>query len=347
MELSTLLPKHLLTWYDREKRSMPWRSDPTPYHVWVSEIMLQQTRVEAVRQYYQRFMEALPDVYALANADEETLLKLWEGLGYYRRVYNLQKAAQIIVNEFQGEIPGEYHLLRALPGIGDYTAGAISSIAFQKPKAAVDGNVLRVIMRLMGDDRDISSQSLKREVAASLESIYPKDRCGDFTQSIMELGAMICLPNGAPKCEACPLADHCIAHLQQITDELPVKPEKKKRKIQKLNVLILRYHDFIGLQKRTEPGLLHGLWQLPNFPDENLPDSIATYLEEQKITYETITPVGKAKHIFTHIEWQMTAYLVDCTNQSDCFHWVTPKEQEENFSLPSAFQHFAKYWSTN
>ena len=344
MELSTLLPKKLLPWYDREKRSMPWRSDPTPYHVWVSEIMLQQTRVEAVREYYSRFMKALPDVYALANADEETLLKLWEGLGYYRRVYNLQKAAQIIVHEFQGEIPKEYHLLRALPGIGDYTAGAISSIAFQKPKAAVDGNVLRVIMRLLGDYRDISSQSLKKEVSKALEAIYPKNRCGDFTQSLMELGAMVCLPNGAPKCEVCPLSAHCIAHLQQITDELPVKPEKKKRKIQKLDVLILRYQDKIALEKRTEAGLLHGLWQLPNLSADNTTDHISNYLKTQEINYTSIAPVGKAKHIFTHIEWQMTAYVVTCTNQNQSFCWVTANEQKENYSLPSAFQHFSKYW---
>ncbi len=344
MELSTLLPKYLLAWYDKEKRSMPWRSDPTPYHVWVSEIMLQQTRVEAVREYYQRFMETLPDVYALASADEETLLKLWEGLGYYRRVYNLQKAAQIIVNEFQGEIPKEYHLLRSLPGIGDYTAGAISSIAFGKPKAAVDGNVLRVIIRLLGDYRDISSQTLKKEVATSLESIYPKDRCGDFTQSLMELGAVVCLPNGTPKCEVCPLCDHCVAHLQQITDELPVKPKKKKRKIQKLDVLILRYQDKIALEKRTSNGLLQGLWQLPNLPS-GAENQIRDYLKEQNIDYTSILPAGKAKHIFTHIEWQMNAYIISCTNQNESFCWVTQKEQKENYSLPSAFQHFSKLWN--
>ncbi len=344
MELSSLLPEKLLTWYDRCKRSMPWRDHPTPYYVWLSEIMLQQTRVEAARPYFLRFVDTLPDIHALATADEETLLKLWEGLGYYRRVYNLQKAAKIVVEQFHGELPSSYAELRNLPGIGDYTAGAISSIAFGLPKAAVDGNVLRVISRITGDYRDITGTAVKKDVAASLENIYPMGRCGDFTQSLMELGAIVCLPNGAPKCEVCPVRDMCYANLHHCTDELPVKPEKKKRRMESLSVLILKHQDTIAVQKRTAQGLLQGLWELPNLEDTDGMKSIEDYLAKHSISYRQIKKVGKAKHIFTHVEWHMTAYLIDCEKASDGFRWVTRTELLDEVSLPSAFQHFSKQW---
>ncbi len=344
MELSSLLPDKLLTWYDRSKRSMPWRDNPTPYYVWLSEIMLQQTRVEAARPYFLRFIETLPDIHALATADEETLLKLWEGLGYYRRVYNLQKAAKIVDTQFGGELPSSFAELRNLPGIGDYTAGAISSIAFGKPKAAVDGNVLRVISRITGDSRDITGTMMKKEVAKALEAIYPLGRCGDFTQSMMELGAIVCLPNGVPKCDICPVKDMCYANLHHCTDELPVKPEKKKRRIEAISVLILKYQDLFAVQKRTQQGLLQGLWELPNLPADDTPESIRRYLDTHGICYREIKKANKAKHIFTHVEWHMTAYLVECDNICNSFRWVTPKELLEDVSLPSAFQYFSKYW---
>lgn len=300
MELSKQLPEKLLSWYDKCKRSMPWRDNPTPYYVWLSEIMLQQTRVEAVRPYFQRFIETLPDIHALATADEETLLKLWEGLGYYRRVYNLQKAAQIVEKQFGGELPSSYAELRNLPGIGDYTAGAISSIAFEHPKAAVDGNVLRVISRITGDSRDITGNSIKKEVAQALEKLYPRGRCGDFTQSLMELGAIVCLPNGAPLCDVCPLREMCYAQLHNCIDELPVKPEKKKRRIEHLSVLVMQYQDCFAIRKRTEQGLLQGLWELPNFSAEETGRDMESFLKNQGISYHEIKPAGKAKHIFTH-----------------------------------------------
>lgn len=344
MELSRKLPEKLLFWYDKCKRSMPWRDDPTPYHVWLSEIMLQQTRVEAVRSYFLRFIETLPDIHALANADEETLLKLWEGLGYYRRVYNLQKAAQIVESKYEGILPSSYSELRNLPGIGDYTAGAISSIAFGLPKAAVDGNVLRVISRITGDYRDISSTSLKKEVAQALELIYPVERCGDFTQSLMELGAIVCLPNGTPHCDVCPVQEDCYAKLHCCIDELPVKPEKKKRKIEKRSVLILQNKNYFAVRKRTDPGLLHGLWELPNTPDITNQKDVENYLNKQGISFKSIEKLGNAKHIFTHIEWHMTAYQVICTNQNEMFRWVSGKEILDEISLPTAFQHFSKIW---
>ncbi len=344
MELSTHLPKKLLTWYAKCKRSMPWRDDPTPYHVWLSEIMLQQTRVEAVRPYFQRFIDRLPDIHALATADEEILLKLWEGLGYYRRVYNLQKAAQIVEKQFDGKLPSSYQDLRNLPGIGDYTAGAISSIAFGLPKAAVDGNVLRVISRIIGDYRDITGTPLKKEVAQALESIYPEGRCGDFTQSLMELGAIVCLPNGAPLCDVCPLAEDCYAYFHRCTDELPVKPEKKKRRIEKISVLLLQNQNSYAVKKRTAAGLLQGLWELPNLPDRNSMNDINDFLEANGISFQNIKKIRKAKHIFTHVEWHMTAYQVPCNNQSEVFRWVTAHEINEEISLPAAFQHFSSLW---
>lgn len=345
MELSRKIPEKLLSWYEKNKRSMPWRDDPTPYHVWLSEIMLQQTRVEAVRSYFLRFIEALPNIRSLASADEETLLKLWEGLGYYRRVYNLQKAAQIVSNDFNSELPSSYQELRKLPGIGDYTAGAISSIAFGLPKAAVDGNVLRVITRIIGDYRDITGASIKKDVANALEEIYPKNRCGDFTQSLMELGAIVCIPNGAPLCDVCPLRDDCYAHLHHCVDELPVKQEKKKRRIEHLLVFVLQNQDRYAIKKRTAPGLLHGLWELPNLSCAE--SDIHNALSNMDILYHSIEKIGTKKHIFTHIEWHMTAYLISCTNQSNQFRWVTKDEIIDEISLPAAFQHFSFVWKNN
>lgn len=347
MNLSTKLPEKLMTWFDKNKRSMPWRDTPTPYHVWLSEIMLQQTRVEAVRSYFLRFINALPDIYSLAAADEETLLKLWEGLGYYRRVYNLQKAAKIVVDQFGGSLPASFTELHKLPGIGDYTAGAISSIAFGLPKAAVDGNVLRVITRLTGDYRDITSASFKKEVTHSLESIYPNKNCGDFTQSLMELGAIVCLPNGAPLCDNCPLRDDCFANLHNCADELPVKPEKKKRKVENLSVLILKNNNYYAIRKRTTTGLLQGLWELPNIYETKTKKDIESALDDLDVLYDSIKKIGTAKHIFTHIEWNMTGYLVQCTNKTENLRWVTKDVIEKEISLPAAFQHFSYIWNNN
>lgn len=345
MELSKKLPAQLLGWYDKGHRGLPWRDHPIPYYVWISEIMLQQTRVEAVKPYFLRFIKTLPDVKALACAEEETLLKLWEGLGYYRRVYHLQKAAQMIVERYGGEIPGTYAQLRSLPGVGDYTAGAIASIAFGQPKAAVDGNVLRVIMRFCGDYRDITALTVKREVTKALEEIYPPDRCGDFTQSLMELGATVCLPNGIPKCDQCPLAGDCLAHLTNCTDELPVKKQKKARKIQLYTLLILRCQGKIAIRKRTRQGLLYRMWELPNTEGQLSLKEAAKFAEGLGVCPASVNFYGKAVHIFTHIEWKMAAYVVDCKEWGDAsLRWVSTGELEKNFGLPSAFRHFSGAW---
>ena len=201
----------LLAWYEKNRRKLPWRENVSAYRVWVSEIMLQQTRVEAVKPYFARFIDALPDVSDLADCEEEKLLKLWEGLGYYNRVRNMQKAAKTVMEEYGGQLPDDYEKLLSLKGIGSYTAGAIASIAYGIPVPAVDGNVLRIITRLTQDESDIMKQSVKKRVEQALLEVMPQKRAGVFNQALMELGATVCVPNGAPLCEACPWKEFCLA----------------------------------------------------------------------------------------------------------------------------------------
>ncbi len=337
------LAERLLAWYDKERRILPWREQPTPYYVWVSEIMLQQTRVEAVKPYFERFIRELPDVFALANAEESLLMKLWEGLGYYRRVKNLQAAAKRIVKEYGGEMPRSYAMVRELPGIGDYTAGAICSIAFGLPTPAVDGNVLRVLSRVCEDDRDILKQPIKRDMNRKLAAIYPRGRCGDFTQSLMELGAMVCVPNGTPHCEVCPLEDICLAHLRGSTDELPVKTPQKPRKIEKKTVFLLYRDGKVAVKKREEGGLLAGLWEYPNCEGELSAVDAKTYLESLGMIAEKIMALPKATHIFTHIEWQMKVYAVTCNAvENQGFTWATEEQLQAEIPLPTAFRKIKK-----
>ena len=340
ISLPPVLADHLLSWYDSGHRELPWRENPSPYYVWVSEIMLQQTRVEAVKPYFYRFIKALPEIAALASAEEETLLKLWEGLGYYRRVFQMQKAAHMIMERYGGSMPESYAELLLLPGIGEYTAGAIASIAFHQPVPAVDGNVLRVLARVTAEERDVQSNRVKKDFFFALKKIYPKERCGNFTQSLMELGAMICLPNGIPKCGDCPIADRCLAFLQNRTDELPVKKEKKPRRIDEKTVILLRCGDKIAVRKRETPGLLSGLWEFLNIEGCLSEPEVKEALKMQGILAEQITPLGKARHIFTHVEWHMEGYQVLCREFYEDFVWVTPAQLEQELSLPSAFRHF-------
>ncbi len=310
---------YLLHWYDYNRRILPWREEPTPYHVWVSEIMLQQTRVEAVRGYYDRFLASLPDVKALAEAEEEVLLKLWEGLGYYNRVRNMQKAAQIVVEQYDGEIPADYEAIRSLPGIGEYTAGAISSIAFGLPYPAVDGNVLRVLSRITGSEEDIAKEKTKQAVREDLLRIMPV-RSGDFNQSLMELGATVCLPNGKPLCDSCPVMHLCQAFHEGRETELPVKSGKKERRIEKRTVYLIFCEEKILLHRREKKGLLAGLWEFPNAlregkkggvtvsETEALRKALASAVPEG--TTLTISKGKKAKHIFSHIEWHMEGICI-------------------------------------
>ena len=258
------LPIPLLEWYRDNARTLPWRQDPTPYHVWISEIMLQQTRVAAVLGYYARFLEEVPDVATLAALPEERLMKLWQGLGYYNRARNLQAAARQIVEKHGGEVPHDYDSVRALKGVGDYTAGAICSIAFGQPAPAVDGNVLRVVARITGDEGDITTPAMKSRVTEALRAVIPLQAAGEFTQAMMELGATVCLPNGAPLCDQCPAREFCTALREDKIDKLPVKAPKKGRKIEERTVWLLFREGRVALRKRPDKGLLAGLWEYPN-----------------------------------------------------------------------------------
>ncbi len=334
------LPALLLDWFAQNARELPWRRDREPYHVWLSEIMLQQTRVQAVLGYYTRFLQALPDIPALAACEENKLLKLWEGLGYYSRVRNLQKAARVICTEHGGVFPTEYAAIRALPGIGDYTAGAIASICFEQPRAAVDGNVLRVITRLTGDDTPIDSIPFRKAVAARLEELYPAGQCGAFTQALMELGALVCLPNGAPLCEQCPLAQLCRAKKEGRTDVLPVKGAKKPRRKETLTVLLLWCGDKLALCRRPEQGLLAGLWQLPNVLGALSVEQALAWAAEQGAEPTHPQSVVHRSHIFTHVEWDMTGISIRCSREAPGFVWADGAERAGAYALPTAFRQF-------
>ncbi len=326
----------LLQWFSEHARVLPWRSDPTPYHVWVSEIMLQQTRVAAVLDYYRRFMKELPTVADLAAVEEERLMKLWQGLGYYNRARNLQKAARQVMEEFGGEFPDSYEAIRSLAGVGDYTAGAIASIAFGIPVPAVDGNVLRVLSRILGDERDIAKQSTKDWARELLLEIIPARQSGDFNQAMMELGAVVCLPNGAPLCEQCPVAPLCEARRTDRIGELPVKAAKKARRIEERTVYLLFHDGRVALRQRPKKGLLAGLWEYPN--SLNGEESLA----EWGISVPEPEFGGTGKHIFSHIEWHMTAQMGETETDELPAGWVWADRAglQEVYAVPGAFEAF-------
>ena len=336
----------LLEWYDKQKRTLPWRSKPTPYRVWVSEIMLQQTRVEAVKPYFERFMKALPTVRKLAACPEEELLKLWEGLGYYNRVRNMQKTAQILVQENKGELPAQFDELMKLPGIGKYTAGAISSIAFGIPVPAVDGNVLRVITRITADERDISKDSVKQSIARDIQEIIPMRRAGDFNQALIELGAIVCVPNGPAKCHECPVAHLCEARQKDIIMELPKKAPKKARSIENKTVLLIKDGEKIAIRKRPKKGLLAGLYEFPNVEGHLSEDKVLELVKSYDLAPLFIQKLEDSKHIFTHKEWHMTGYAVrveELEEETDGLLFVERETVEKEYPIPSAFAAYVKH----
>ena len=337
------LPRVLDAWYQTSRRVLPWREQPEPYRVWVSEIMLQQTRVQAVLPYFERFIRALPDVGSLARAEEDVLNKLWEGLGYYSRVRNMHAAAQIIMAEHQGVIPCEFEKLRALPGIGEYTAGAIASIAYQKRVPVVDGNVLRVLSRILASRGDILDGRVKKQYWRMLMEILPDQRPGDFNQAMMELGAMVCLPNGAPACAGCPARELCAARARSVEQELPVKAAKKPRPSQQMTVLVVvSGNGRVLLRKRAEKGLLAGLWEFPNLPGALDEAGVRAALAAMGLAPEQVAPCGTARHVFTHKRWDMTGYLVRVGQESPvagCV-WASRKELVGTYPVPSAFRAF-------
>lgn len=326
-ELLKLAVPPLLRWYRIHKRELPWRATHDPYKILVSEIMLQQTRVEAVKEYYLRFLERFPTAQSLAEAEEDEVLKYWEGLGYYSRARNLHKAALAIAKE---GFPRTWEGVRALAGVGDYTAGAICSIAFRMPCPAVDGNVLRILTRLLADEKNIDESKTKAEFSAMLKEVYPEE-AGDFCQALMELGAIVCVANGAPLCGACPWETLCRAHLSGREEAFPVRNEKRERRVENLTVLVLEHCGKYAIMKRGEKGLLAGLWQFPLFD------------EVDPAEYGEVVKQKKAKHIFTHVEWHMTGYLVKAKKEFSDFVWATTEEIRKRYALPSAFKAFTEW----
>ena len=338
-DILSQIPGLLLPWYHENRRQLPWRETGDPYHIWISEIMLQQTRVEAVKGYYTRFLEALPNIGALAVCDDDALHKLWEGLGYYSRVRNLKKAAQVIMTQHGGVFPRDYDAVLALPGIGEYTAGAVCSIAFNQPIPAVDGNVLRVCSRLTNDPTPIDAPATKKQVRNALAAIYPKE-AGDFTQALMELGATVCGPNRVPDCSNCPCRDVCLGYRLGCADSLPVKAPKKARRTEDRTVFILSCDGRYALEKRPNRGLLAGLWQFPNVAGHlEVPQALAA-VETMGIHPKDILRETEKKHIFTHIEWNMKGFWLEVTDTAGNFHWFTKDEINDQAALPTAFRQF-------
>ncbi len=328
----------VVDWFRREGRILPWREGRNPYRIWISEVMLQQTRIEAVIPYYHRFLQELPDLAALADCPEDKLLKLWEGLGYYSRARNLKKAAVTVMTEYGGEMPREAKELRRLSGIGDYTAGAIASIAFGKPSPAVDGNVLRVLTRVLGDESDIALPETKKKLAALLEEIYPTgSAAGDLTEGIMEIGERVCIPAGVPLCTVCPLAEICKAR-GGLWKTIPVKSPKKERKILNKTIFVLKAGERIAIRRRPEDGLLAGMWEFYSVDSALDAEAVKKHLEEEGFAPEKLIPLGKAKHIFTHLEWHMTGFMVECTEEKEGFVWKSFEEIDSSYAIPTALQ---------
>ena len=332
----------LLDWFYKNRRILPFRTDPSPYHVWLSEIMLQQTRVSAALPYYERFLAALPDIPALAACEEEKLHKLWEGLGYYSRVRNLQKAARIVCEQYGGQLPADYDALRALPGIGDYTAGAILSIAFGEPVPAVDGNVLRVAARVGGCELDILDSKNRRQFRRRMEAVMPRQEPGAFNQALMDLGAGICLPGGGPLCDTCPAADFCAAREQGRQRELPVRAPKKEKRLEEKTVFLLLGPEGTALRQRPDTGLLAGLWEYPHVPGRLTEEQAARQLRQWGLTPRAWLRQMDARHIFTHIRWEMTGYLVQVEGLGPADWLWADEARRQRLAIPSAFDQFTR-----
>lgn len=331
----------LLTWYRDCGRDLPWRREPTPYHVWISEVMLQQTRIETALPFYRRFIARLPDVASLAAVEDDRLMKLWEGLGYYSRARNLKKAAAILMSDYGGQLPRTAGELKKLPGIGDYTAGAIASIAYGQPEPAVDGNVLRVIMRLLASGEDVMLPKTKARVSRLLRAVYPTG--GDaalFTQALMELGEIVCIPNGEPLCRACPLRSLCRAYETETVPLYPVRSGRKQRRLERRTVLLVSCHGKYAIRRREGKGLLAGLWELPSLEGWLTGEDAAAYLRSLGTEPLSCALCGEGRHIFSHVEWHMRGFRAECARECGGFLWVSPEELKTVYALPSAFRLF-------
>ncbi len=336
IELMKKIPGLIIQWYQQNKRDLPWRKEKTPYQIWISEIMLQQTKIKSVKRYYNRFLKELPNIQALAEVEEEKLLKLWEGLGYYNRARNLKKAAHIIKENYDGNMPKTYEELIKLPGIGEYTAGAIASIAYNQKVPAVDGNVLRVISRILGSKKDVLEMKNKKEFAQKIKAIMPK-QAGDFNEGLMELGELICIPNGYPFCNICPLKEICVAKKENLVAEIPVRNQKIKRRKEEKTVFLLRFKNKIAIQKRTNEGLLAGMYEFPNINQKIKNKQIESVLENWKLIGNRIKKIGTHHHIFSHIEWNMVGYEIQVKNINSEFIWVKKEDILKKYPIPGAF----------
>lgn len=335
----------LILWYEKSHRDLPWRNEPTPYHVWVSEIMLQQTRVEAVKRYYTRFLETLPTIEALSECEEDVLLKLWEGLGYYNRVRNMQKAARTIVEEYDGKMPNDYESILKLKGIGTYTAGAISSIAFGIPVPAVDGNVLRILMRAAENDSDIAKTSVKTAVEKALLPVMPEKKAGTFNQAMMELGATVCVPNGEPNCTVCPWSHICKTYKNGTWQQYPVKSKLKARRIEKKTILLVSDGKKVLLHKRPQKGLLAGLYEFPNIEGSLSSEDALVWVKENGYLALQIEELPEAKHIFSHVEWHMKGFYIriEEVEGKQAKEFANKEALEVTYAVPSAFSVYTEY----
>lgn len=341
------IPEPLVSWYRKKKRSLPWRDQNNAYYTWVSEVMLQQTRVEAVKPYFCRFIRELPDIQALADCPEEKLMKLWEGLGYYNRVRNMQTAARTVAEKYNGKLPESYEALLSLKGIGSYTAGAVASIAYGIPVPAVDGNVLRVVSRIRESREDIMKPSVRKEIEQALQEIIPADCPGDFNQALMELGAVVCVPNGQAHCEECPVAELCMACRNQTVDQLPVKAAKKARRLEDRTVLVIQDGDRTAIRKRPDQGLLAGLYELPNVKGILTKEEALEKTEKMGLEPLYIKELEPARHIFSHIEWRMTGYLIRVSSleptKNKKLIFADKRQSDRKYAIPSAFGAYVKY----
>lgn len=329
----------LVEWYKENARMLPWRETKNPYTIWLSEIMLQQTKIEAVKKYYARFIKELPTIEQLAKVEEEKLLKLWEGLGYYNRARNLKKAAIQIQENYEGKMPTTYEELLTLAGIGEYTAGAIASIAYDEKVPAVDGNVLRVISRIKASKKDVLLLNTKKEITEELKNIMPKE-AGMFNEGLMELGERICIPNGQPLCSSCPIKEYCLAYNKGLTDEIPVRIKQVKRRKEQKTVLVCKWKNTVAIRKRIQIGLLANMYEFPNIEGFKKISQVREVLKQWNLNVVAIEKIGKFKHIFSHVEWEMLGYRITVEQKNKDFIWVNQKELQQRYAIPTAFEKF-------
>lgn len=332
-----ILVDRLLAWYDDSARILPWRKSNNPYHIWISEIMLQQTQVATVIPYFERFIQALPNIEALAEISQEKLNKLWEGLGYYSRARNLKKAAMMICSKWEGHLPESYDELCTLPGIGPYTSGAIASIAFGQRVPAVDGNVFRILSRLYADDMPINISQSRKHYTQIADKLIPLHRPGDFNQALMDLGAVICLANKKPLCESCPIQELCYAHKNNQSTIFPIKVKKKVRRVENRIVLILLHDKQVHLVQRPQKGLLSGLWEFPNYLQ---PFQLSDFISEYNLSIENIEDWGPSHHLFTHIRWNMHGYAIKLKAHPLNLpgHWCDRQNLIDSYAIPKALR---------